>query len=148
MIPVMMQESDRQHDGATGSDCLRASLASVLEMPIEAVPHFMDKPDTARVWPDLLHLWLVERGLIGYVAAPSHDLDATLAYMAEHHGDEFYLLCGRSGEDYGHVVVGHGGRIAHDPCPSVPPGSHCLEGPIPTYGKYVAVIIRRAHSLF
>ena len=50
MKPVMMQESGRECDGATGSDCLRASLASVLEAPIDAVPHFIE--NSAKDWND------------------------------------------------------------------------------------------------
>lgn len=143
MKPVMMRESGREWDGVTGSDCLRASLASVLELPIDEVPHFLGNPDTARNWPDALQDWLAGRGLTLYSVAPSSDLATTLAYMGQHWGGEFYLLCGRSGEDYGHVVVGCGDAIVHDPDPAVPRGSHGLTGPVPTCGRYVAVIIRK-----
>jgi hypothetical protein len=107
----------------------------------------MGDPDTAVVWPLVLRDWLAERGLELHAEAPSPDLDATLAYMAKHYGDEFYLLCGRSGEDYGHVVVGQAAAVVHDPDPVVPRGAHGLEGPVPTCGRYVAPIVRPAPSL-
>ncbi len=142
MKPAMMRESGRGWNGETGSDCLRASLASVLELPIDEVPHFLGNPDTARNWPEELHWWLQRRGLTAYPLAPSSDLAATLAYMGQHWAGEFYLLCGRAGEDYGHVVVGCGNAIVHDPDPAVPRGSHGLMGPVPTCGKYVALIFK------
>lgn len=152
MIPVYMSEEGEgpAYDGATGtgSDCLRASLASVLELGAEECPHFMSSPDTARVWPLALRDWLRERGLELHIKSPSCDLDETLAYMAEHHSDEFYLLAGRSGKDYGHVVVGRGGRVVHDPAPSVPRGSHGLAGPVPTCGRYVVMLTRPVASLY
>ena len=146
MKPVMMRESDREWDGVTGSDCLRASLASVLELPLDEVPHFLGNPDTARNWPGELEYWLFGRGLTVYPVAPSSDLAATLAYMGQRWAGDFYLLCGRSGEDYGHVVVGCGDAIVHDPDPGVPRGSHCLTGPVPTCGKYVALAIQPLQS--
>lgn len=139
----MMRESGRGWNGETGSDCLRASLASVLELPIDEVPHLLGSAETVRIWPLMLQGWLAGRGLVLHCIPLSADLPASLAIMAQLCEGEFYLLLGKSGPDYGHVIVGCGDAIVHDPDPEVPRGSHGLSGPLPTCGKYVALVIQR-----
>jgi hypothetical protein len=142
MIPVM-QADDTGWNGTAGvgGDCVRACVSSVLELPFAEVPHFMADPDTARVWPLALRDWLARRGLEIDTLAPAGDFDDVLRYMGRFHAGDHYILAGRSGDDFGHVVVGLGGSVVHDPSPRVPRGSHALTGPLPN-GRYLAMLIR------
>ena len=58
MTPVDQRVLD--HDPARGrfGDCLRACVASVLELPYEAVPQFAVADD----WVERLQEWLAPRG--------------------------------------------------------------------------------------
>ena len=132
MIPVY-----QTRDGV-GGNCLQAAVASVLELPLDDVPDFVNAPDGMRTWPLALEAWLTERGLLGMPVAPHGDLGTALAHMAEFYPDEPYVLAGREGVDGGHAVVGHGGAIVHDPSPCKPG----LSGPVPQCGRYIALIIR------
>ena len=52
--------------GTEGGDCLRACVASILELPIEAVPNFGGEPPFDQ-WMKRLIQWLNERRLgVGY----------------------------------------------------------------------------------
>src|SRR5260370_31437554 len=89
MKPVM-----QDRDGV-GGNCLGAAIASLLEMPLDAVPDFMSEPGGTLTWPLALGTWLNGLGLEAVPVAPHGDLPAVLAHMAEHYGEEHYLLGGR-----------------------------------------------------
>lgn len=91
-------------------NCLSACVASILDMPTESVPLFVEKSDPCDgIWPERLDAWLVERGLhalilpAGIVLAPP---------------EGFYILYGRSVKDHEHAVVAKDNAIVHDPHPS------------------------------
>src|SRR5690242_12746104 len=133
MRPVYQSRQGR------GGDCLPAAVATVLDLPLNAVPDFMSEPNAMHTWPVLLGTWLAGRGIEMVPVAPHGDLAAALAHMGEFYPNEFYLLGGRTGDiDHGHVVVGHGGRIVHDPSPE--PAT--FSGPVPALGRYLALLLR------
>ena len=147
MKPVY-QAIDRPGFHATGNgDCLRACVASLLELPLEDVPHFMETPESAREWPQALTAWLHGRGRVLETLALPGDLEAALAYMAAHHPREHYILAGRAGPDFGHVIIGLGGRIVHDPSPRVSDRGVSQLGPLPC-GLYAAMMIRNGRVSF
>lgn len=102
-------------------NCLAACVASILDLPIEAVPNFAESG-----YFDGLHQWLGERGLKG-VSVRFPDADAA-ARVYVGYSDDLILMWGdsprldASGKRKGHAVVGvaygYGFRAIHDPHPS------------------------------
>ena len=97
-----------REDGIPG-DCVRAAVASLLNLDPAEVPHFTCQDDT-RVWPLALaafanqHGWNVER-----------------REFKEEEGDRlprFGLAIGQSPRGISHAVVTRDGEIAWDPHPS------------------------------
>lgn len=85
-------------------DCLRTAVASLLELPTEAVPHFV-LFDTPGEWFNVLTLWLRGRGL--YIKPlPGSNVDREC------------LALGMSPRDVEHVVVWGPDGLIHDPHPS------------------------------
>lgn len=89
-------------------DCLRACVASVLELPLDAVPNFCG--DHGDEWFRELRRWSRARGLNPLLVHPD--------YLREDpHG-----VCVVSGQsprgDWLHSVVYRDGALAHDPHPS------------------------------
>lgn len=95
-------------NGQTG-DCVRAATASILDLPISAVPHFVAEHngDWRGHWED----WLEERDLIVIELDPRRRPRC------------LYLGCGPTvrTKEYrpaAHMVVMDGLAVAHDPHPS------------------------------
>lgn len=104
MIPV-----DQNRFNERGN-CLEACVASILEVPLEVVeiPYEGD-------WWDHFTRWAQVKGYKPLYRLRSPELDEwLLAY-----GD-FYIPGGRSPRlpNLLHAVVGHKGRVVHDPHPS------------------------------
>jgi len=96
-------------------NCISACVASILEMPIEAVPFFVDE----HWWPRFLG-WLAERGLTATEIAGGLPSGFTIAL-----GPSTRLACS------GHACVAFNGVIVHDPHPS-------REG-LPVVDHYIAI---------
>ena len=105
-------------EGWPFGECVRASYASILELPIDAVPRFdpasLRSGETQRRRE---RTWLRSKGLslVELSARVGDELpDEVLASLppVEH------LISGVSPRGLGHRCVGFGGRIAHDPHPS------------------------------
>ncbi len=102
MIPV-----DQTTFGVPDGNCFSACVASLLEMPIDQVPHFM----SADSWLDALAEWLLPLGLYPVffrVATCSED---------QWRPQGFYILGGESARGP-HAVVARGHKVVHDPHPS------------------------------
>lgn len=116
MIPVDMQCT---HDPPNSyGDCLRACIASLLELPAVSVPHFLNGVDDAshdEEWYEKYLAWLWERSLTYVEVIPDEGLRRALKRHAP-----YVVLTGPSpnANDTLHSVVGRGLRIAHDPAPS------------------------------
>ena len=118
MRPVRQKN---EHDPANGvwGDCHRAAVASVLELPIEEVPHFGEGGPEDREFFRRERAFFATRGLLpisvpfgGSADAP---LDAVLMTLKHHARGAWWLLGGRSPRGFNHTVVGFGGEIVHDP---------------------------------
>lgn len=106
-------------------DCFRACIASILELPLDDVPHFVQigltpHPDDPQPlaegnsdWWYYLRDWLRPRGLIYFDIPAGEDApDALISALGYH------TITGLSPRgDWQHVVVGRGGEIVHDPHP-------------------------------
>lgn len=139
MTPVYQQE---QHDLAKGiwGDCHRAALASLLDLPINDVPHFCDggPPD----WPERERAWLAGRGmlfLLGVVPVVSQSDALRYASLINPQPSQHFILSGASSADgLNHSVVCRGERVVHDPDPEALTGQPALNGPLSDVRQYVA----------
>jgi hypothetical protein len=103
-------------DAGTFGDCVRACIASLLELPAEDVPHFYHDDCDGETGNARISEWLAGRGLVPFWSAfPGSDpLDAVLQHMNAINPNVHYMLYGNTG--FGdHVVVCQGGKIVHDP---------------------------------
>lgn len=95
-----------------GGNCFSACIASILELPLEAVPYFMGdfKEDPGAWWGRFLD-WLRPRGFWAInFACP---LGSDWIPMGVH-----ILNGGSPRGDFDHSVVAFGEKIIHDPHPS------------------------------
>lgn len=99
MIPV-----DQTTFGFPTGNCMSACVASLLHLPIDAVPWFNGAPD----WFEALLTWLRPQGYYAFVMPYDEN-----GYVPE----GFYIL-GGDGPRGGHAVVARGRQIVHDPHPS------------------------------
>lgn len=115
MKPATQEFVHKPEIGQHG-DCQRAVLASLLELPIAEVPHFLQlsngEPDD--YW-DRLQAFCRSHGF-AYMTVPSRC--GAIFYGDE--GDIFHEISGPSprGKGVSHAVVGCNGQIVFDPHPS------------------------------
>lgn len=85
-------------------DCMRTAVASLLDLPTDAVPHFalFDAPGA---WYDAFTLWLQGRGL-------------KIKPLRRDDVDRPCLAIGMSPRGVEHVVVWGASGLLHDPHPS------------------------------
>jgi hypothetical protein len=101
VIPV-----DQTRFGDPDGNCLAACLASLLELPLDDVPHFV-----AEGWYSALERWLEPRGLwpLCFVSPTQAQLERVLGYAIVSGPTERGLL---------HATVWRAGLLVHDPHPS------------------------------
>lgn len=115
MIPVDMIVKHDPTNGVYG-DCFRCCVASILELPAECVPHFMEKGEASGpTWYSDLNRWLFKY-IGGYYLEIQSETENWLDWQAytEANFTPYYILSGRSIRD-NHSVVAHAGKIVHDP---------------------------------
>jgi len=121
MIPVeqTILGGDSLCAGERG-DCLRACVASVFELPIGEVPHFVAQED----WWGALNGWVEARGFrLGSAFHTFEDDDPTSLYAHPSEGIYWIAtvksprLVREDGEPGLHCIVMCGGRVAWDPHP-------------------------------
>lgn len=101
MLPVK-QTIPYEAGSVVYGNCLQAAVASIYELPIDAVPHFAQFND----WGGALRLWVDGQG---------GDL---LLWTADEPQDVPLLAFGKSPRgDFRHAVVWQAGRMIHDPHP-------------------------------
>ena len=108
------------HDPDKGvvGNCFAACLASLLEISLEDVPHFVETSPDA--WQKDLNQWLAARGL-AFVDVWCPNPTNFQWYVTEQLGHVgFYILSGPSPrhKDVDHAVIAKGGEIVFDPHPS------------------------------
>lgn len=111
MTPVMCSMKTDIEAGTYG-DCMRACIATLMDLPSSDVPHFFhDDPD-----PNEAHRRIAEF-LIGNKYAPFYtqfdavlELPQLLEFMEVYSKHAYYIL-----QSANHAVVCKGGKIVHDP---------------------------------
>lgn len=101
-------------DGHQYGDCARATIASLLDLPIRFVPHFLKESDgTAYGFHTLIEEFLAGHG---------YDIlwQRSLVYHLSEDVDVYHYISGPSPRKPGvhHAVVGLNGKVFHDPHPS------------------------------
>jgi hypothetical protein len=118
VTPVMCR--NRHDPPQSYGDCLRACIASIMDLDPEHVPHFADLAATGTEARASARRWLGLRGLtITAFALDDQPLQDVLDWMGANNPDTTWMLFGsttsdtRAGGD--HVVVCQGGAVVHDP---------------------------------
>lgn len=120
MIPV---KQTFRHDPASGSygDCMRAAIASVLELPIGEVPHFGEGGPPDAEFDRRVKGWLLSAGVPRFVFAqpsgddPAEGLRIALNNAKACNPGTWWTLGGTSSNGVGHEVVCYEDEIVHDP---------------------------------
>lgn len=103
-------------------DCHRAALASVLNLPLDSVPHFTQDlgPKDGAIFERMQKDFLLSLGLVPICVPFSGEagLEGVLQTLEAQCPRIYYLLGGETERGFGHTVVGCGGTIVHDPHPS------------------------------
>lgn len=115
MKPVDQEFIHAPEQGLIG-DCQRAVIASLLELPITEVPHFLKESggDSTNYW-ERLQAFCRSRGF-AYLVIPARSGGGFFG----DDGDVFHEISGPSprGNGITHAVVGCNGQIVFDPHPS------------------------------
>lgn len=89
-------------------NCVQAAVASILDLELDEVPHFLEVADYPEEWELAFEDWLEERNI----------------YSARYGGEwifpTLYLASGptkRNGPNVWHMVVMQNGKVIHDPHP-------------------------------
>jgi hypothetical protein len=88
-------------------NCLQACMASLLDLPLEEVPHFIECDS----YPMNFHRWLESKGLTS-VSFKQPDIDGRSTFWGHH------IICGPSPRFGLHAVIGLNGNPFFDPHPS------------------------------
>lgn len=128
-------------------DCLRACVASILELSPDDVPHFRwganeDTPETGLAMWGQFRMWLRARniGLLIY-DVPCATLPEALKWCGERNGEAYMILGGLGRGGQGHACVVHQGAVVHEPSPAND-GTPSLVGPVQDgefAGKFIAM---------
>lgn len=106
MTPVFQNKfSDLSDEDGVGN-CLQAVIASILDLPLEAVPHFVQDDilsDGELHWWTQLRRFVREHGCRIYYDTPMQN--------------EYYLRTGNSPRGFPHVVIYCNNALVHDPHP-------------------------------
>lgn len=114
MIPA---DCTTKHDPANGTwgDCYRACLASILDLPSEQVPHFIQDREGQPEWRDDERAWLAARGLQAIVMVLKLPLPTILEWLGAMNPEVHCIVMGMGSNGIPHAVVACGGSIVHDP---------------------------------
>lgn len=121
-------------------DCYRACVATVLGLPLEAVPHFFReareaRPPSSSGFPgiyDRIRDWARTRGLAALFLPAQRSLSFVLEQTYRLNPEAPFILGGMSIHGTGHAVVVCGGRIVHEPAPGYGPDDGGVVAPDPS----------------
>ena len=104
MIPVHQSITKHDPDNGQVGDCFRACICSLLELPIEKVPHFLENMDDQ--W------W---KAFIDYANAQGHKVFCGFGSQSEPKEKTlYYIATGTSPRGFLHSVIYSQGQLVHD----------------------------------
>ena len=124
MTPVFQTITDHNPSEGRYGNCTQASVASLLDLALDDVPHFCiglpQGTDGGIEESRRINEWLKTRGLVLFELA--YTADSLTDWWEDDwkmRGANFYhLLSGISPRGFTHCTVGLNGRVIHDPHPS------------------------------
>lgn len=119
MKPIDQTQFYDEEKGTSG-DCWRACLASILELDITSVPHFVaeDRAGGGH-WFFETEKWLARRNLWIFEKHLSDGTGWIGPIIEGKSGIGYFILNGKSPRgEHLHSVVAQGGNMVHDPHPS------------------------------
>lgn len=143
MTPVKQQFLHNPPE--TYGDCHRAALASLLDLPINDVPHFMHglSQGEGEVFKAREVEFLDSRGLLMITVPVECALEQVFEVAGVWGCGSLFLLGGSAGRDCGHTVVAGPDGIVHDPHPR----SIGIIGPMDDGFYWVSFVARKlAHA--
>lgn len=96
--------------GADHGNCYGAAIASILEVPLEALPDYMGEYKAGRDWHGLLSAYLYRHHGVMLM-----EVDRRLTPFVQPKG--WHLLNGMGPRDLPHSTVGRDGELVFDPHP-------------------------------
>lgn len=97
-------------------DCVRACVASLLDLPAESVPHFAGIAKTGDEMLTYMRVWLMTQGYAPFIG--HFDGDASVSEILQQQAMVnpgcYFMLFGRV-EGGDHVVICRNDKIVHDP---------------------------------
>ena len=115
MTPVHCQLKHDPEEGIYG-DCVRACIASLLDLLPDAVPHFFHDNCSGETAQRRIETFLADCGLVPFWAGFSGEMPLfdVMQYMHVANPNVYYMLYGST--RYGsHVVICRGMETMHDP---------------------------------
>lgn len=106
----------QSREGYPYGDCVRASYATILDLPLEAVPRFDPAVLGGEEQRDRERRWLASIGLT--LVEISSDPEALPSAVLGLIPPGLHLISGISPRKLGHRCVGMNGRVVWDPHPS------------------------------
>jgi len=106
MKPVYQTQSGG-HDEETPGNCFAACLASLLEVPLDSVPHLVGDSD----WMGKANDWLAQFDLAILSFAPPSE--PGMPWPGD--GGCYHLMGGYGPDGDAHAVVARDGELVHDP---------------------------------
>ena len=117
MTPTHCRVRHEPENGTYG-DCLRACVASMMDLPWDQVPHVADNGRDGDSAMAQLRNWMkYKHGHVPFIVAWPGDiaLDDLLEMMRMLNPASTYILFGGTADGGDHCVVCQGGRIVHNP---------------------------------
>ncbi len=115
MTPQICLVQTNEKAGTFG-DCMRACVASLLDLDVNTVPHFAyDNCDGVELF-NRVREFVGPHGYLPFqmIVDGSHDLETVFSYMEKMNtGIHYMLFCQSGGGD--HVVICKNDRLVHDP---------------------------------
>lgn len=136
MKPVNCTVKDDPANGSYG-DCVRACVASILEMESDAVPHFFHDGNGENGF-DRMRVWLADRGRVpAYLPfGPEMSVDAVCWSLGVYGDISAMLFCSSAGGD--HCIVINKDGVQHNPAWYASP----IDGPH-SQGVWIVILLAR-----
>jgi hypothetical protein len=116
MIPVDQEFIHRPDEGQHG-DCFRAVLASLMELPLQDVPHFLHDGCSSDTFHRRINAFLDQFNMTLLVFdASTFNISAWIDQSGVR--DLWHEVSGMTERGVLHSCVGHNGHVVHDPHPS------------------------------